>query len=135
MSNEHYLIVSYFLVAFVSLGLGIAVYRVLRSPFAAIADAVTGRLRSRVLTRALGVFMTLAAVLGFLSVSYTEKGCMSYEAVVKNRDYLVQINQRQLQRTGDWIVSAVFLWCIVVLICLVALGSAHPGRDDEKLTR
>jgi hypothetical protein len=131
VSNEHYLIVSYFLVGLVSLCLGIAVYRVLRTPFAAIAEAATGRLRSRVLTRALGVFMTLAAVLGFLSVSYTERGCMSYEAVVKNRDYLVQINQQQLQKTSNWIVAAVFLWCIVVLLCLLALRSAQTNRHDK----
>lgn len=132
MSNEHYLIVSYFLVGAVSLCLGIAVYRVLRTPFAAIAEAAAGRLRSRVLTRALGVSMTLAAVLGFLSVSYTEKSCMSYEAVVKNRDYLVQINRQQLQKTSDGIVEAVFFWCVVVLICLVALRSPQANRDDKK---
>jgi len=131
VSNEHYLIVSYFVVGLVSLCLGIAVYRVLRTPFAAIAEAATGRLRSRVLTRALGIFMTLAAALGFLSVSYTEKGCMSYEAVVKNRDYLVQVNQQQLQRTADWTVAAVFLWCVVVLICLLALRSAQADRHDK----
>lgn len=131
MSNEHYLIVSYFVVGLVSLCLGIAVYRVLRAPFATIAEAATGRLRSRLLTRALGVFMTLAAVLGFLSVSYTEKGCRSYEAIVKDRAYLVQTNQQQLQRTGDWIVSAVFLWCIVVLICLLALRSPTANHRNK----
>jgi hypothetical protein len=131
VSNEHYLIVSYFVVGLVSLCLGIAVYRVLRAPFAAIAEAATGRLRSRLLTRALGVFMTLAAVLGFLSVSYTEKGCRSYEAIVKDRAYLVQTNQQQLQRTGDWIVSAVFLWCIVVLICLLALRSPTANHRNK----
>ncbi|MGO9865487.1 MAG: hypothetical protein ACLPLR_17905 [Terriglobales bacterium] len=130
MSNEHYLIVSYFLVGLVSLCLGVAVYRVLRAPFATIAEAVAGRLRSRVLTRALGAFMTLAAVLGFLSVTYTEKGCRSYEEVVKDRAYLVQANQHQLQRTGDWIVSAVFVWCAVVLICLLTLRRPTANHRD-----
>ena len=133
MSNEHYLIVSYFLVGLVSLCLGFAVYRALRTPFAAIAEATVGRLRSKVLTQALGVCMTLAAVLGFVSVSYIQGSCgsLSYEAVVKNRDYLVQINQRQLQRTGDWIVSAVFFWCVVVLMCLVALHRTQANRQDK----
>ena len=131
MSNEHYLIVSYFLVGLVSLCLGIAVYRVLRTPFAAIAEAATGRLRSRVLTRALGFCMTLAAVLGFLSVSYNQRGCVSYEQVIKNRYSLVQNSKEQLQGTGEWIVSAVFLWCIVVLICLVVLRTAQANRHDE----
>lgn len=121
MSNEHYLIVSYFLVAVVSLCLGAAVYRVLRTPFAAIAEAATGKLGSRSLTRALAVFMTLAAVVGFLSVSYTQRACTkSYEQIVRDRDLLVRINQEQLQQTSDWIVSAVFLWCVVALLCLLA---------------
>lgn len=131
MSNEHYLIVSYFLVGLVSLCLGITVYRVLRAPFATIAEAATGRLRGRVLTRALGAFMTLAAVLGFLSVTYTQKGCRSYEEIVKDRAYLVQTNHQQLQRTGDWIVSAVFLWCVVVLICLLGLRRPTANRRNE----
>lgn len=130
MSNEHYLIVSYFLAGLVSLCLGIAVYRVLRRPFAAIAEAATGRLRSRVLTRVLGFCMTLAAVLGFLSVSYNQRGCVSYEQVIKNRYFLVQNSKEQLQGTAEWIVSAVFLWCIVVLICLVALRTTHANRHD-----
>jgi hypothetical protein len=131
VSNEHYLIVSYFGVGLVSLCLGIVVYRVLRGPFAAIAEAAIGRLRSRVLTRALGAFMTLAAALGFLSVTYTEKGCVNYEQVVKNRDYLIRANQQQLHRSGDWIVSAVFLWCVVVLICLLVPRCAQANRRDR----
>jgi hypothetical protein len=131
VNNEHYLIVSYFLVGLVSLCLGMAVYRVLRAPFAAIAEAAAGKLRGGVLSRALGACMALAAVLGFVSVTYTQKGCMNYEAVVKNRDYLVQINQQQLQRTADGIVAAVFLWCFVVLLCLVALRSAHANGPDR----
>jgi hypothetical protein len=131
VSNEHYLIVSYFLVGLVSLCLGSAVYCVLRTPFAAIAEAATGRLRSRVLTRALGVCMTLAAVLGFLSVSYNQRGCVSYEQVIQNRNFLVQNSKEQLQGTADWIVSAVFLWCMVVLICLLALRSAQANRRDK----
>lgn len=131
MSNERYLIVSYFLVGVVSLCLGIVTYRVLRSPFAAIAEAATGRLRSRALTRALGIFMTLSAVLGFLSVSYNQRGCVSYEQVIKNRYLLEQNNKEQLQATANWIVAAVFLWCIVVLICVLAWRCANANRPDR----
>ncbi len=120
MSNETYLVVSYFLVGAVSLCLGVAIYRVFRKPFAAIAEAATGRLHSRFLTRALGIFMTLAAVLGFLSVSYNQKGCMSYEQVIKNRYFLEQNSREQLQGTANWMVAAIFIWCVVVLICVVA---------------
>ena len=75
--------------------------------------------------------MTMAAVLGFLGVSYTQKGCMNYEHVVKNRDYLVQLNREQLQGTGNWIVYAVFTWCVVVLICLLVLRNKESERINQ----
>lgn len=126
MTNEHYLIVSYFLFLFVSLGLGVVAHRLLRAPFAAIAETVAGS-RSTLWKRVLRVSMTMAAVLGFLSVSYTQKGCMDYEHVVKNRDYLVQINRDQLQSAGNWIVYAVLAWCAVLVICLVV----RRGKEEE----
>lgn len=131
MSNEHYLIGSYFLFAFISLCLGVVVYRVLRMPFAAIAEAAAGKLRSTLLKRALAVFMTLAAVLGFLSISYTQKGCINYEQVVKDRSYLVKVNQRQLQGAANWVVYAVFAWAVVVLLCLVVLRSREADRQTK----
>jgi len=132
MSNEHYLIVSYFLFGLVSLGLGVAAYLVLRRSFAAIADAVAGRFRSSILKRTLAVSMTLAAVLGFLSVSYTQRGCSTYnyEQVIEDRSYLVQVNQQQLQRSSDWIVYAVFASGVVVLICLVVLRRKEESSKD-----
>lgn len=130
MSNEHYLVVSYFLVAFVSPCLGAMAYRALRTPFAAIAELVAGT-GSTILKRALALSMTIAAVLGFLGVSYTQKGCSSYEQVVKSRDYLVQVNREQLQHTGNWIVYAVFTWCVVVLICLLVLRRRKSERNDQ----
>ncbi|HUM03961.1 MAG TPA: hypothetical protein VLT90_00775 [Terriglobales bacterium] len=131
MSNEHYLIASYFLVALVSLCLGVLAYRALRAPFAAIADLVAGRTGSTILKRALAASMTMAAVVGFLSVSYTQRGCMKYEQVVKSRDYLVQVNREQLQGTGNWIVYAVFAWCVVILICLLVLRKKETEHSDQ----
>jgi hypothetical protein len=120
MTNEHYLIVSYFLFGLVSLGLGVAAYRVLRRPFSAVAEAVAGKFGSSILKRALAVSLPMAAILGFLSVNYRACG-MSYEEVVKDRSYLEQLNRQQLQHAGNWIVYVVFAWGVVVLICLVAL--------------
>jgi hypothetical protein len=131
MTNERYLIVSYFVVGLVSLGLGVAAYRVLCTPFAAIADAVTGKSGSALWKRVLRVSLTMAAVLGFLSVSYTQHGCVNYEYVVKDRNYLVQMNREQLQSAGDWIVYAVFAWCAVVVICLVIWRNTQERNPHE----
>jgi hypothetical protein len=132
MTNGHYLIVSYFLFGLVSLGLGVAAYLVLRRPFAAIAEAVAGGFRSSILKRALAVSMALAAVLGFLSVSYTQRGCTTYkyEQVIEDRSYLVEVNQQQLQSAGNWIACAVFASGVVVLICLVALRRKEESSKD-----
>lgn len=117
MTNEHYLVVSYFILAFASLCLGTMAYRILRRPFAQLVES---RFHSATLKRLLSVSLTLAACLGFLSVSYTQKGCINYEQVVKNRSYLVEMNQKQIQATGDWIVYAVFIWGFVMAIYLAA---------------
>ncbi len=114
MSNERYLIVSYFFSAVVCLGTGVAAYRILRRPFAAIADAAVGS-RSPVLKRALAASMTVAALLGFLGYSYNQKGCVSYEQVVKNRDLLIDANVRQVRGATVWIVWTVLAWGVVVV--------------------
>lgn len=118
MTNEHYLTVSYFVVALVSVGLGVAAYRVLRRPFTAIGETVPGKFHLSTWKHTLAVSLTMAAVLGFLSVSYQHCG-ESYAEIVKDRSYLVQVNRGQLQATADSIVYAVFAWCLVVVICLV----------------
>lgn len=131
MTNEHYLIVSYFVVALVSIGLGVAADRVLRGPFAAICEAVTSKSRLSTWKRTLTLSMTMAAVLGFLSVRY--RGCgKSYAEIVNDRSYLVQMNREQLRATSDWIVYAVFAWCLVVVICLVVVRRKEkgPGVDE-----
>ena len=120
MTNEHYLIVSYFVVALVSLGLGAAAYHVLRRPFTVIGETVPGKSHLSLWKRTLAASMTMAAVSGFLSVSY--QGCgKSYAEIVKDRSYLVQANREQLQAASDWIVYALFAWCLVVLICLAVV--------------
>ena len=133
MTNDRYLIVSYFVLALVSLSLGVAAYLVLRRPFAAIAEAVAGGTRRTILKRVLAVSMTMAAVLGFLSVSYTQEGCgRTYEEVVKDRGYLVQINRQQFQSASDWTVYAVFAWAIVVVICLAVLRRKKEETTDDR---
>jgi ABC-type uncharacterized transport system permease subunit len=116
MSNEHYLIASYFVVGFVSLALGVAAYRVLRQPFAAVAEATAGR-RATLLKRTLALSLVLAAILGFISVNYRACG-KSYDDVVKDRDYLQEINRQQLQHASNWIVAALFASAFLVVILL-----------------
>ena len=133
MSNEHYLVVSYFVVGFLSLALGLAAYRVLQRPFAAIAEATAG-LRAGLLKRTLALSLTLAAILGFVSVSYLDcnKG---YDEIVKDRGYMNQINREQLQHAGNWIVFAVLAWGFIVVILLAARRRKREEEGPESQPR
>jgi hypothetical protein len=132
MSNEHYLIVSYFGFGLVSLAFGVAAYRVLRRPFAAIAGAVAG-LRGAILKRTLALSLAFAGVLGFLSVSYLDcnKG---YDDIVKDRAYMEQINMQQLQHAGNCIVFAVLVWSFVVVV-LLALWRRKNNEEESSRDR
>lgn len=80
MTNEHYLVVSYFVSAFVCLGLGAAVYLVLRAPLAAVAAAVAEE-RTALWKQVLAVTITIAGIVGFVDVNY--KSCaMTYGNIV-----------------------------------------------------
>ena len=127
MSNERYLIISYFVVAVVCPGLGILVYYILRRPFEGIADAIVGKNRSVLLRRALMVTMTVASTLGFLGFSYNQKGCWSYESVVGNRYFLEPASVEQVQGARDWILWTLFAWGV-----MVAIGLAARQRRERK---
>lgn len=126
MSNERYLIVSYFFFAVVCLGMGVLAYGILRRPFERIAEATLGG-RSPVLKRVLALTMTAAGALGFLGFSYNQKGCTTYEQVVSNRYFLVQANVEQVQGAADWMVWTVLAWGVVVVICLTTLRKTNAG--------
>lgn len=121
MSNERYLIVSYFVFAVVCPGLGVLVYYILRRPFERIAEVIFGKNSSGWLRRALMVTMTAASTLGFLGYSYNEKGCVSYEQVIAKRYSLENANVEQVQGATNWIIGTLFAWGVVVVIGLAAV--------------
>jgi len=127
MSNERYLVVSYFVFAALCLGLGVVAYSILRKPFERLSDATVGS-RGAMLKRALAFSMAAAGVLGFFAFSYTQKGCVSYEQVTRNRDFLVEANVKQVQGAADWIAWTVLAWGVAVVI---GLWSIRRRKTDE----
>jgi len=128
MSNEHYLIVSYFVFAIVCIGLGLVVYLILRRPFERIVEVTVGK-RSTILKRALVVSLTAAALLGFLGFSYNQKGCVSYEQVISSRPNLVDANVEQVQGAAGWIVGTVFVWDLLLVIGLATAKNRKAGSS------
>ena len=122
MTNDQYLIVSYFVCAALSLAAGVLVYLYLRRPFAGVADSAPGNHLPALLKRLLPCGLIFPALLGFLSVSY--RGCNeSYENIIAHRELLVAKNQEQISAILFYIVVAVLFWN---LIALLILRSARP---------
>ena len=124
MTNEQYLIVSYFVYAALSVAAGILVYLYLRRPFASLADAASGKHLPTILKRLLPCGLVFPALLGFLSVSY--ESCNStYSGIVADRSLLVAKNHEQISAILFCIVIAVIFWN---LIAILILRSAQHGK-------
>jgi hypothetical protein len=130
MTNERYLIVSYFLIAALSVGLGILVYLYLRRPFNIVSDSARGKRLPSILKKLFPIGLLFPAVLGFTSVAY--RGCVdhrTYESIVQDRSYLIHKNQEQVSSALLYILGAVLFWDVIVV---VTLRLAQPRRDGSE---
>jgi hypothetical protein len=75
--------------------------------------------------RVLAVSLTVASVLGFLDVNYKSCG-VTYEGIVRDRSYLVRMNQQQFQGAADWIVYALFAWGGVLIFLVIWRSKQNP---------
>ena len=118
MTNEQYLIASYFCFAAVSAAIGFGAFIWLRAPFHEIVAAFPWKTARELLLRFFPVGIVLPALLGFISASY--KGCnvKEYDQIIAQRSYLVSKNQEQLSASLIHVVWAVFAWCALIAILL-----------------
>ncbi len=117
MTNDQYLIFSYFAVAVLATVLGAGAWLYLRRSFDGVVRAVSNKELSLVLKRLFPAGLGLPAFLGFISVSY--HGCgKSYEEIVKERSYLIGRNQEQIVSILLWIVMALLFWDVIILLVL-----------------
>jgi hypothetical protein len=127
LTNEQYLIVSYFVCAVFSIAAGILVYLYLRRPFAAVAESAPGKHLPTILKRLFPCGLIFPALLGFLSISY--RGCSeSYESIIAHRNFLVSKNHQQISAVLFYVVVAVLFWN---LIGLLILRSSQYGHKEH----
>jgi hypothetical protein len=133
MTNDRYLIVSYFAVAATAIAFAGATWLYLRRSFKRTTQALSSGNLSRILKVMFPAGLFLPAFLGFLSVSY--RGCgKSYEDIVKERAYLVQINQEQISSILLWIVAALLFWDLVILFALrFGRTSSRPSSESPDI--
>jgi hypothetical protein len=116
MTNDRYLIVSYFVVAAISLVCGLAVFVLLRRPFQDSLKLFAGKNLGSVLKRLFPVGIILPALLGFLSVAYKTCNMKTYEEIVKDRQYLIQKNHEQLSSVCLTLLIAVIFWDLLFIV-------------------
>jgi hypothetical protein len=127
MTNDWYLIVSYFAVAALAIAFAGATWLFLRRSFRGIAQALSADNLSRILKAMFPAGLFLPAFLGFVTVNYS--GCgNSYEDIVKARSYLIQKNQEQISSILLWITAAVLFWDFIILL---ALRVARKNNQDS----
>ena len=133
MGNEPFLIIAYFSVGALCLSFGAWTFLWLRRP----ADYLFGLLRhavvTRILARAFRLSYGLVPFAAFLSVDYIV-ACTphdTYEKVVSDRPYLIDVNLNQIHTTAHWLIAAIFIWLLIVLLVLRAVryeGETTPKR-------
>ncbi len=134
MTNDRYLIVSYFAVAALAMAFAGAAWLYLRRSFGGIAEALWKGNLSRILKAMFPAGLFLPALLGFVSVSY--RGCdNSYTEIVKERSYLVQKNQEQVYSILLWIVAALLFWDLVILLALRFARTSSQASGESPDTR
>jgi hypothetical protein len=130
MTNDRYLIVSYFAVAVLAIAFARATWLYLRRPFGGITQTLSTGNLSRILKAMFPAGIFLPAFLGFVSVSY--RGCgKSYEEIVKERSYLIQKNQEQISSILFWIAAALLFWDLVILFALRFARTSNQASGES----
>lgn len=122
MSNEQYLIVSYFTVGLACLALSLLTYALLRHSFFGFTKTIPGEHFGQVLRRLFLVGIILPALAGFLSVTFRSCEKDSYQSIIADRSYLFAKNQEQLGTCLSYMCIALFVWAIIVMLVLITAG-------------
>lgn len=121
MSNEQYLIVSYFGVGLLSIVLAAVVYLWLRKPFVGAAEGLAEPHLARQLRRLFSPTLLLFALAGFLSVSFYGCPKRPYEKIVSDRDYLIMKNQEQVSESLFYLAIAVMAWVFIITLAFAVV--------------
>ena len=129
MSNEQYLIISYFFMGVICCVLPVIAYLFLRGSFTNIVSLLPGKHLSNILRKLFFIGILLPALLGFFSVSFKSCSVKTYEEVLEKRSYLVQKNKEQLSSSINHTVYALIFWSIAVFGAIVIIKK-HRGKSD-----
>jgi len=118
MTNEEYLIISYFTAGLISLGFAIFAYRYLRCGFVEIMQSVSSKHLFQIFRKLFLIGIVLPALFGFFSVSFRSCSRDTYDKIIAERAYLFAKNQEQLSSSLFYIVIALLVWGLILFSAL-----------------
>ena len=119
MTNEAYMIASYFTMGGVSILIGLITYVVMRKPFKAALEVYSSEKVIRIFRRTFLYGLVFPAIAGFMSVSYYSCSQDTYEKVVAKRDYLIGRNFEQTEAIFTYLLLALFVWTLIITVGVI----------------
>jgi len=130
VTNESYLVVSYFAVLVLVTAIANACFLVLRRSFEQLTQLLPKAQFARLLRVCFPVGIVLPALAGMLSVSFVSCTRGSYQEIVADRAYLILKNQEQARTSLHYLLIALGFWTLIVIAVLALSRRRH--RDGPE---
>ncbi len=127
MTNEQYLYISYF-AAVVGTGLAAVIAAALARPNRRATIGPILKWLGAIMRRVLPVWLLLAVLLGFMSVSYIDCGHPNYSDVVADHPHMVQKTQEQVSRMTLGLVAVLVAYSFLLILFLWARARRMRGK-------
>ncbi|KPK78872.1 MAG: hypothetical protein AMJ81_14680 [Phycisphaerae bacterium SM23_33] len=135
VTNETYLVVSYFSSASIGALIALVTASELARPARQALAGLAGPL-ARMFRRALPVWLVLAVLLAFLSVTYFDCAHTTYEQIVADRDHLAATARRQGSHMAWYLAVGLLAYGLVLAgALLVKARQARPHGDRQDSSR
>ena len=132
MSNDAYLILTYFAALSASILVAAYIYVSLQDSFSALLSELLQRTSARRLGSMFSSSIWLVAILGFSSISMMSScaGIHDYADVVVDKVYVYGKARTQISAAATYLYAGLLLWGVVVSVLVV--GNKKRGKQPHK---
>jgi hypothetical protein len=135
VTNETYLYVSYFAAVSLGLVLTFVILAILRGPHREATAIGTAKKVGSFMRRVFPLWLIVAVLLAFISVSYIDCSHKDYQQVVADRGHLVSKTQEQVWTMLAWLAVALFTYCLMLVLFLWAAARTRRNKGGETAGR
>jgi len=131
VTNEQYLIVSYFSAAGGGMLAAAITALILRSP---VKKAVGKLLKGagRIFRRVLPIWLILLVLFGFMTVSYFDCAHETYDEIVNDRQHLEQVTRIQASRMCLFLGISLLAYAFAMVILLITCPPKHDKQASPQ---